>query len=690
MAHGHIHDLVDSKVTRIFMPMINRLPSETSEPLSTYTCPVLKGYPLVIRYSDDPEHRLNIPLDTPLFHWFTEKDRDDQLARYMRDTFGIDPGLTRRAIIQGDRSLASFYHVMAAEGAEVIARVEKDGGFAVVLAARYYQYDELVNHNLSRYFTNIGIPVLTLDSLPGLRDVDLSKTMLDITNNNHAQLLSGAIIAARHPLLEYVQVFSFGCGHDALYTDEVTRLMAEISGKAPLILKLDESDVAGPLRIRVRSFIETVNARCQKAAQAIESLGDPYPVKFKKNHRKTRTILVPNTSAAFTKILSTAIGKQGCLVEPLPMSGRASLQAGKKYLHNDICFPAQVVIGEAIAYIQKRKFRGDEIAVGMAKFNCDCRLTNYSFLLRRALDEAGYTETPIISTDQLDRKSIHPGFKLSGLSYVRAIWCLIMADILEDLRRKIRPYELEKGETNRVFDQSVDSITYSLKHRGMLGALRAYRYSIDEFCKIRYDRSVPRPVVFIIGEYIANYHPDCNYHIEEYLEQNNMEVKLARMYDVFRKYLLHTVSDVKDFHIRHSLSDTLTAFGGNAFFDIALDGMEKIARKHPLYQNTGRLPRLAEKSDPIIHHSINSGESFLISAELLHNAAEGIRSFVILQPFGCLPNHICGRGVIKKIKEQYPEVQILPLDYDPDTSFANVENRLQMLIMNAREASICG
>ncbi|MDR3276337.1 MAG: acyl-CoA dehydratase activase-related protein, partial [Treponema sp.] len=219
LVHGHIHDLAGpGGVDRIFFPMVNRLPSDNSEPLSTYTCPVLKGYPLVTRYSDNPALRYGTPLDTPIFHWFTDKDRDAQLCRYMGETFGVEGGLTRKAIAQGDAALKDFNRAMAEEGGRIIAGVERKGGFAVVMGGRHYQYDELVNHNLSRYFTSLGIPVLTLDSLPGLQEVNLSKTMLDITNNNHARLLAGAIIAARNPTLEYVEIFSFGCGHDALYT----------------------------------------------------------------------------------------------------------------------------------------------------------------------------------------------------------------------------------------------------------------------------------------------------------------------------------------------------------------------------------------------------------------------------------------------------------------------------------------
>jgi predicted nucleotide-binding protein (sugar kinase/HSP70/actin superfamily) len=159
------------------------------------------------------------------------------------------------------------------------------------------------------------------------------------------------------------------------------------------------------------------------------------------------------------------------------------------------------------------------------------------------------------------------------------------------------------------------------------------------------------------------------------------------MADIYHNLMLyHTVSEVVDFHVKHSLFDKIFAFGGHIFFDRALDLAESYAKKHPLFVKTPYLSELAKLADPIIHHSIQSGEGFLMAGEILYHAAHGIKSFIMLQPWGCLPNHVCGRGIVKRLKEEYPAIQILPLDYDPDTSFANIENRLQMLIMNARAA----
>jgi predicted CoA-substrate-specific enzyme activase len=686
LVHGHIRDLAEKKVSRIFMPMIIRMPSENTEPLSDYVCAVVKGYPLVIRYSDDPERRWDTPFDTPIFHWFRTRDRNRQIADFVRASFGIPGGLVRGAIEQGDRALAAFQSELRDRARLVIEDVQRKGSFAVVLAGRPYHNDELVNHDLSSYFTRLGIPVLTVDSLPGLNATDLKYSRIEITNNFHARMLSGAIYAARHPALEYVQIVSFGCGHDAILTDEVIRLMNVISGKAPLVLKLDEGAAAGPLNIRIKSFIQTVKTRREKkAAHFIRELEDPYPLKFTRAEWKNKTLLIPNVSAAFCKIASAAIRRQGFKVEPLPLGGRDAIKLGKKYVHNDICFPAQMNIGEGLSVLESGRYNPNEVVVALAKYQCDCRLSHYASLARRALDEAGFSQVPIITTDKLDSKNMYPEFKLGMAFEMRMLWGLVIMDILEDLFRKIRPYEKNPGETNRVFEAAIDGVVAGFDDGGIRGAIRAYKKGIAAMCEIPYDRSSRKPLVFIIGEYLLNYHPGSNFYVEEYLEKNNMEVILPRMLDVFRRDYLRKISEIKDFHVSYPFGEVLTTYIGEGLFDFVISKLEKTALKHPLYEPSTRLPEIAAVTDRVMHRTFTSGEGWLIPGEILHHASRGVHSFVILQPFGCLPNHICGRGVVKRLKEDFPNIQILPLDYDPDTSFANIENRLQMLIMNSRE-----
>ena len=533
-------------------------------------------------------------------------------------------------------------------------------------------------------FTALGVPVLTADSIPGAEEVNLRRSRLDIANNYHARMLSTAILAARSAHLEYVQIVSFGCGHDAYLSDEIVRLMDETSGKAPLILKLDESDIQGPLRIRVRSFLETVEMRRLRGEErAIRELRDPYPVKFTREDKREKIVLVPNTSHAFCRVMSAAMSTQGIRAVPLDVGREEAIRLGKQYVHNDICFPAQIVIGEALAALRSGKYDGQQTAVCMAKYVGDCRLTHYSPLLRKALDDAGYPDIPILTNDDVDSHDMHPGFKMNLFSAARVAFALPMIDALEELLRKMRPYELEAGSTERAFEQAMDHVVEGLSG-GLQGIRGAFRKAIDCMCRVKYDRSKPRPGVLIVGEYLLNFHPGANHDIELYLEKNGFEIIEARMADVIQKSYFYQGAQIRECGLKRPLGKKAWFQIVDQMFDWAHELTDSIARAHPLYERAVRLPELVVDSDPIIHHTFDAGEGVLISGEILHHAKHGCRAFVILQPFGCLPNHVVGRGVAKQLKKLYPDAQILPLDYDPDVSFANIENRLQMLVMNAR------
>ena len=687
LVHGHLRNLAEKKVDRIFMPSVTTVPSENMEETSQYMCAVVKGYPIVVRNSDNPEKYFQIPFDAPLFHWYSTSDRNRQLIQYMEENFQISRDSVLAAIEFGEKAQEMFQKELKAQGQHVLEEVKRKDTFAIVLASRPYQNDALVNHELPEMFTRLGIPVLTADSVPGVNDVDLSNSRLDVVNNYHARMLSSAVLAAESAHLEYVQLVSFGCGHDAYLSDEIIRMMKEISGKVPLILKVDESDIQGPLGIRVRSFIETVSmGRNQKKELEVNKLQNPYPVKFTKESKNERYVLVPNTSHAFCRVMSAALSTQGVKAEPLEIGREKAIQLGKQYVHNDICFPAQIVIGEALAALQSNQYKDKKVAIGMGKYIGDCRLTHYSALLRKALDDAGYSDVPILTNDDEDYHNLHPGFKMNLFSALRIAFALPMIDVLEELLRKIRPYELVKGSAEQAFNSAMDAVVYGLQNHGIRGARKGFQEAIEIMSKVSYDRTQLRPQVLIVGEYLLNFHPGANHDIEDYLEKNGFEIIEARMTDVIRKTYFNLDSQVIEYHVKRPIGKKIWYRVANNIFNMAHSMTDKIARKHPLFTPVCRMQDLVKESDPIIHHTFDAGEGVLIPGEILHHAKHGCRAFVILQPFGCLPNHVVGRGISKRLKELYPDAQILPLDYDPDVSFANIENRLQMLIMNIKAA----
>ena len=733
LVHGHIRWLEQNGADRIFFPSISTRKSENTETTSVSMCGIVKGFPLVIKNSDNPEDRGDVKYDVPVFFWYTDADRERQLSIYMKDTFGIPAKTVRQAIREGQSAQDTYREKLLEQGQKVLDGIRKapaEAPGAVVLAARPYQNDDLVNHNIPEMFIEQGISVLTADSIPGLDRIDLSKSRLDVVNNYHARMLGSAIYAARHPNLEYVQIVSFGCGHDAYLSDEIIRLMKEIAGKTPLILKVDESDIRGPLSIRVRSFISSVKMKRRKALQLqmlsarkrredpdavpvfpaqrqdiselkkgtpaprpfrpgeVRDLPDPYPQKFLKEDIEDSVVFVPNTSHAFSRLMAAVFAAQKVHTVPLPIGRERAIELGKRYVHNDICFPAQVVIGEALQALEDPQYEGMKKAVMMGKYIGCCRLTHYGALLRKALDDAGHADVPIITNDDVDYHNLHPGFKLNLQASIKIAFALPMIDALEDLLRKMRPYETVVGIADKTFEKALDVLMDAIEHGGVGKMKKGFEKAIRLMKKVPYDRSDPRPTVLIVGEYLLNFHPGANHDIEAYLEKNGFEIIEAKMADVIQKTYFVRREQAKDYGVKKSIVERGYLDLVEQIFNTSHDFVASVAKQHPLFEPAAKLTDVAKASDPIIPRAYDSGEGILIPAEIIERAREGCRAFVILQPFGCIPNHVVGRGISRRLKEMFPDIQLLPLDYDPDVSFVNVENRLQMLIMNMRASSV--
>ncbi len=413
----------------------------------------------------------------------------------------------------------------------------------------------------------------------------------------------------------------------------------------------------------------------------MKELPEPAPVKAYRKDKKRRTLLIQNISKEVSVLLKAILEKEGFIAKTVPVGGRDQIRLGKKYVHNDICFPCQMVIGELISELQTGGYNQDEVAVGMVKFQCDCRMSHYAGLLRKGLDASGFKNVPVITTDIGDAKEMHPGVYLLGVGgLMEAVWVFEMMDMLTEIVRKVRPYEINKGQTDKVYSECVDRLAAGIRE-GIGPARKAFEVCIDELCKVPYDRTNLKPRVFVTGELLVTYHPGSNFNIERYLEKNGMEAIFPRGTDQLRKGFDATMVEINDYGCNQPPWPHAITW----LFDTVQHKLEKSAVRHPLYQIAESPKEMYQAVKDIIPETLSCGEGWLMAAEIDRYAREGVKSFVILQPFGCLPNHICGRGVIKKLKDRYPDIHILPLDLDPDTSYANVENRLQMLLMNDRK-----
>jgi len=437
--------------------------------------------------------------------------------------------------------------------------------------------------------------------------------------------------------------------------------------------------------------VETVRARRRSVQRAPSGRRELFPVKFNHEDRTRRKVLIPNLSPAFSLLAVEFFKSHGMQAECLPIADARAIQLGKQYVHNDICFPAQVNIGEALLWMEQHpEVKPCEVTIGLAK-NCEsCRAVQYAVLARKALDEAGYPEVSIVTTGE-DTKGMHPGFRANTNFRLHMLWGIAIMDCVETMYRASRPYELRRGETQEVYDHWMDALMREIawtpkRHIAYpRRALRMLDECIEAFNAIEVDRAIRKPRVCLLGEILMNYHPGANGYIEDYLVEHGMEVVLPGMMDFFRVDELVRQEKVKRGFIQNPFTNWI--FGGITakLYSYVAGTVGRKARNYKLYEHHADCYELVPLIADIIDPSYNSGEGWLIPGEILYNASKGVNSFIIVQPFACLPNHITGRGHTKVVKARYPHIQVLSLDYDPDTSTANIENRLQMLIINARE-----
>ncbi|OHD56431.1 MAG: CoA activase [Spirochaetes bacterium GWF1_51_8] len=688
LAHGHVQDLIERKVDRIFMPMMIRVPVENASADGSHVCSIVQGYPIVIANSDDPEKRHGIPFDHPVFHWFNHKLRVNQTAEFIVKTFGIPERVVRRAMREAEAVEKKIKRELERAGNQVLHSLRGTSDFAVILAGRPYHSDDLVNHNLSSHFTRLGIPVLILDSIADLKKQDLRNVRMETTIPYHTRMASAGLFAAKNPNIEIVQIVSFGCGHDAIISDEMSRILREVSDKELLILKLDEGEAVGPINIRIKSFVETIRSKREKMRkstipQKLVELKNAFVSKYIKRHRKEKIILAPNLSPAFSQLASGILGSLGYRVIPMPLADDRAIALGKKFVHNDICFPAQVNIGEALSLLEKGTYSPDEVALGLAK-NCDdCRAGQYSALARKALDEAGYPQIPIITTG-VDTKRIHPGFKIGIRFQIRALWGICINDALEMMRRRLRPYETIKGECDDLFDYYIKRLTGSIAKpkKVLLGILAE---AVAAYNRIPVKMTKRRPRVGIVGEILLNFHPASNRNLERYLEEHGMEVVIPSMLDFFRRTAIIERDKSRRRLVPNPVINLLVSNLKEGLFDDAVKHVLAVMKDFRHADPHYTIYDVIEQVKKLMDVSYVAGEGWLLPGEICMLAERGVNSFVIVQPFGCLPNHITGRGMSKSLKNIYPQIQIVSLDFDPDTSMGNIENRLQMLIISAKE-----
>lgn len=674
IAHGHIQSLIDDGVKFIFYPCLPYERKEDERADNHYNCPVVGSYPEVIRLNMRDEFINNdVKFFAPFLPFATPKRMAKRLAQEFPD---IPARKIKRAVKKAYIEQNEFNSWSRRRGEQIVKQLDENGGHGIVLAGRPYHLDPEINHGVPQMINSYGFAVLTEDSVAHLNKAPRPLRVVDQWTY-HSRLYSAANFVRTRNNLDLVQLNSFGCGLDAVTTDQVQELL-EAANKVYTLLKIDEVSNLGAARIRIRSLMAVIKDREAKHMAAEQPAPQVERVLFTEQMRETYTILSPQISPYHLNLIQPALRKFGYNIEVLPDSQDA-VAAGLKYVNNDACYPTIIVVGQIMNALLSGKYDLNRTAVIMTQTGGGCRATNYIALIRRALKSADMSQVPVISLSAQGLEK-NPGFKVGLGTVVALVNALIYGDLLMRCLYRVRPYESNVGDAWALY-KKWDEL---LQKEFALGNVPAKKYCkriVDEFGAIPV-RDVVKPRVGIVGEILVKFHPLANNYAVDLVEREGGEAVVPDLLDFF-------MYSCYDSTVKYELLDgkRMSKFTS----DLAIKFIEHMrkpmvkALKNTKFGAPSPIVKLAEKAKHVTSLGTMVGEGWFLTAEMLELIEEGAPNIICMQPFACLPNHVTGKGVMKELKRLYPQANIVAVDYDPGASEVNQVNRIKLMMSVAFE-----
>ncbi len=680
LMHGHIMDLINRKVDRILYPYTVYETKEMPKAINSYNCPIVAGYSDVIKSSIDPEENYGIPIDAPSASFKDEK----LLYKACRDyllSLGIDRKTIRTAFDKALKEQNNYVLTLATQNRYIVEKSKKNNRMVILLAGRPYHIDPLIQHKVGDAIADMGIDVIT-ENIALFADDEVFKEIHSISQWAYTNrvLKAAHLVATSEENIHFVLLTSFGCGPDAFIIDEINDILKR-RDKSLTILKIDDVNNIGSLRLRIRSLVESLKYG------GGEQIITPFktPPAFTNEH-KHRTILAPYFAEGYSEFLPALFQLMDYKLVNLPLPDTQAADIGLKYANNDICYPATLVVGSIIKALQSGEYNHDEIAVGITQTGGQCRASNYIALIKNALIDAGYDTIPVISVAfGIDMMNEQPGFKLKLKGNITiALYTLLYADCISKLYYASLVREKEKGSAKKLRDKYIHLAEAQILKRNSKGLLQLFKQAVDEF-NLAIEHNDNIPIIGVVGEIYLKYNSFSNKNVLEWLSQEGIEVVAPSMYNFFINSFVNNHVN-KRLHIQEI---GLPLFLTDALYKIVYKSakrFDKVGFSFTYYRPFADIFHDAKLASEIINLSANFGEGWLIPAELASFAENKIYNAVSLQPFGCIANHVISKGIEKKIKKIYPQMNLLFLDFDAGTSEANIFNRLHFMVENAKQS----
>lgn len=682
LSHGHIESLLEQGIKTIFYPCIPYSRKEYKKSDNHYNCPIVISYSEVLKNNVEG---LKNP-DIKFINSFLPFEKKNLVKKLLEldefKEYNFNKRELEEAVSKAEAEYQKCKKDIRDEGTKTVRYLEENNLKGIVLAGRPYHIDPEINHGIDTLITSLGLSVLTEDSIS---DKTEAKRPLRVVDQwvFHARLYAAADYVGKHDCLELVQLNSFGCGVDAVTTDQVEEILSSYN-KMYTLIKIDEVNNLGAVRIRLRSLIASMKKREQDKQNELEN--GNYGIQkniFTKEMKKDYTILCPQMAPIHFELIEAAVNSCGYHLKLLRECTQKTVETGLKYVNNDACYPSILVTGQMIEALQSGEYDLNKTALIMSQTGGGCRATNYIGFIRKALKDAGFPNIPVISFNIVGMEKM-PGFKITVPLMEKLLRCVVYGDLLQKMLTKNRAYELHKGETQKLFDKWLEKckkLIYKCTNKEFNQSI----YDIvNDFEKIELDTSIKKPKVGIVGEVLIKYHPFGNNYVANILEQEGAEVILPDFMGFVKFLCTHKVTFNNLLNINKTSSKIMKAA-------IKLvDLLEKdvniaLSQSKKDYLLPCDIWHLENKVKDVLSIGNQTGEGWFLTAEMIEYIEHDIPNIVCVQPFACLPNHVVGKGVIKTIRSIYPNANISPIDYDPGASETNQTNRIKLLMTVAKD-----
>ncbi len=676
IVHGHIMNLIEKNTDFIFYPSITHEQQEQKDADNHFNCPVVASYPEVIKNNIDLLREKNILFMKPFLPYDNKKGMLkrllQELAAFNISRFDLEESLDKAYAEQ-----ESFKKDIQKAGEDTLKLMQEKNLRGIVLAGRPYHTDPQINHGIPEMINSLGLAVLTEDSVSHLGQVDRPLRVVDQWAY-HSRLYAAASFVSTRKDLELVQLNSFGCGLDAVTTDQVQEILNSNS-KVYTTIKIDEGNNLGAARIRLRSLKATMLEREKNDMEPKKTSYKCRKIPFTEDMRKKHTILAPEMSPIHFQFLQEAFRQSGYNMVVLPSVYNKAVEEGLKYVNNDACYPAIIVIGQIIEALKSGKYNLNSTSVMISQTGGGCRATNYIGFLRKALKDAGFENIPVIS---LNAKGIekNPGFKLSLSLLNRCLMALIYGDVLMNVLYRVRPYEKIKGSADKLYEKWAKICKGSLKVGDKSSFKKNIKALVKEFESFEIIDKI-KPRVGLVGEILVKFHPLANNNVVKVLEDEGAEAVMPGLTD----FMLNCALDA-DFRYKNLSGSRLSQLLGLAAINIIefyrnayRDVLKNSSRFHapkPIFE-------IAKGASSVVSLGHQTGEGWFLTGEMVELIESGVKNIICMQPFACLPNHITGKGMMKELKRLYPGTNIVAVDYDPGASEVNQLNRIKLMIATA-------